>query len=146
MRNYAAPRFGTLTDQLSQLASGEGTEVEVPTRRLAAMEARQHVLTAFRVLLADSAVAAAAEAGRRRAAGTGAPLLGVPIAVKDDVDVAGVPTAFGSEGYVAPAGADAEVVRRLRRAGAVIVGKTNSCELGQSSEERRVGKGGGTGE
>ena len=55
----------------------------------------------------------------------------MPIAVKDDVDVAGVPTRFGA-GRVRPGGpADAEVVRRLRAAGAVIVGKTNTCELGQ---------------
>ncbi|CRH09550.1 amidase [Mycobacterium tuberculosis] len=68
---------------------------------------------------------------QRRAAGDTAPLLGIPIAVKDDVDVAGVPTAFGTQGYVAPATDDCEVVRRLKAAGAVIVGKTNTCELGQ---------------
>ena len=56
----------------------------------------------------------------------------MPIAVKDDVDVAGVPTHFGTSGYVAVRPPqDAEVVRRLRAAGAVIVGKTNTCELGQ---------------
>lgn len=70
-------------------------------------------------------------ADKRRAAGDTAPLLGIPIAVKDDVDVAGVPTAFGTQGYVAPATDDCEVVRRLKAAGAVIVGKTNTCELGQ---------------
>ena len=59
------------------------------------------------------------------------PLLGIPIAVKDDVDVAGVPTNFGAAGNIRPATADSEVVRRLRAAGAVIVGKTNTCELGQ---------------
>ncbi|NUS43439.1 MAG: amidase, partial [Mycobacteriaceae bacterium] len=59
------------------------------------------------------------------------PLLGVPIAVKDDTDVAGEPTAFGCGGDFVPAAADAEVVRRLRGAGAVIVGKTNTSEIGQ---------------
>ena len=59
------------------------------------------------------------------------PLLGIPIAVKDDVDVAGAPTRFGADGEVRIAQTDAEVVRRLRAAGAVIVGKTNTCELGQ---------------
>jgi amidase len=57
------------------------------------------------------------------------PLLGVPIAVKDDVDVAGEVTALGSNACDEPAAADAEVVRRLRAAGAVIVGKTNVPEL-----------------
>ncbi len=59
------------------------------------------------------------------------PLLGVPVAVKDDMDVAGEPTAFGCRGEFPPAAADGEAVRRLRAAGAVIVGKTNTCELGQ---------------
>jgi amidase len=58
-------------------------------------------------------------------------LLGIPIAVKDDVDVVGVPTRFGADGNIREADQDAEVVRRLRAAGAVIVGKTNTCELGQ---------------
>ena len=59
------------------------------------------------------------------------PLLGVPIAVKDDIDVAGEVTTYGTNAYGAPAAADAEVVRRLREAGAVIIGKTNVPELTQ---------------
>ena len=53
----------------------------------------------------------------------------MPIAVKDDIDVAGEVTALGSNAYGEPAAADAEVVRRLRAAGAVIIGKTNVPEL-----------------
>jgi amidase len=83
------------------------------------------------VVLAEQALQDAVNADRRRAAGDKAPLLGVPIAVKDDVDIAGVPTAFGTSGHVRSATSDSEVVRRLRAAGAVIVGKTNTCELGQ---------------
>ena len=100
-------------------------------RSLHAIDASQSTLNAFRVVLTESALADAARADRRRAAGDTAPLLGIPIAVKDDVDVAGVPTAFGTDGHVRPATQDAEVVRRLKAAGAVIVGKTNTCELGQ---------------
>ena len=100
-------------------------------RSLHAIDTSQSTLNAFRVVLTESALADAAQADRRRAAGDTAPLLGIPIAVKDDVDVAGVPTAFGTEGHVRPATHDAEVVRRLKAAGAVIVGKTNTCELGQ---------------
>ncbi len=107
------------------------TSNQLVRRSLRAIEASQHTLNAFRVVLTESALAHAAEADRRRAAGDTAPLLGIPIAVKDDVDVAGVPTAYGTEGYVRPAIQDAEVVRRLKAAGAVIVGKTNTCELGQ---------------
>jgi amidase len=127
----ATPRFPTLTDQLYQLVSGEVTSDELVRRSLHAIDISQPTLNAFRVVLIKSALADAADADRRRAAGDEAPLLGVPIAVKDDVDIAGVPTAFGTSGYIPSATQDAEVVRRLKAAGAVIVGKTNSCELGQ---------------
>ena len=121
----------TLTSLLYRLASGSVTSVELVRQSLDAIEASQPTLNAFRVVLRRQALADAARADRRRAAGQSAPLLGVPIAVKDDVDVAGAPTMFGAAGRVRPSVADAEVVRRLRTAGAVIVGKTNTCELGQ---------------
>ncbi|MEB3020753.1 amidase [[Mycobacterium] crassicus] len=124
-------RFPTVTEQLYQLASGEATSVELVRRALHAIDASQSTLNAFRVVFTESALISAAESDRRRAAGHRAPLLGVPIAVKDDTDIAGIPTWFGSSGYVEPASGDAELVRRLRAAGAVIVGKTNTCELGQ---------------
>ncbi|MCV7113511.1 amidase, partial [Mycolicibacterium setense] len=119
------PRLPTLTDLLYQLASGSVTSVELTRRSLREIEVSQSTLNAFRVVLTESALADAAAADRRRAAGDAAPLLGIPIAVKDDVDVAGVPTAFGTQGYVRPAAHDSEVVRRLKAAGAVIIGKTN---------------------
>ncbi len=126
-----ASRYLTVADQLYQLASGAVTSDELARQALHDIDASQPNLNAFRVVLSHSALAEAADADRRRAAGELAPLLGVPIAVKDDVDVAGVPTYFGTSGYVTSAAADAEVVRRLRAAGAVIVGKTNTCEFGQ---------------
>jgi amidase len=131
MNNTVNPRFPTLTEQLYQLANGEVTSDELVRRSLHAIDLSQPTLNAFRVVLTESALADAAEADRRRAAGDEAPLLGVPIAVKDDTDIAGVATFFGTAGFVRPATADAEVVRRLKAAGAVIVGKTNTCELGQ---------------
>src|ERR1700739_3119171 len=124
-------RLPTLTDLLYQLANRSVTSVTLVGRSLQAIHASQSTLNAFRVVRHESALADAAQADRRRAAGDTAPLLGIPIAVKDDVDVAGVPTPLGTEGYVAPAIQDAEVVRRLKAAGAVIVGKTTACELGQ---------------
>ncbi|BBZ13274.1 amidase [Mycobacterium branderi] len=131
MSNTATHRFQTLTEQLYQLANGEVTSDELVRRSLHAIDLSQSTLNAFRVVLTETALADAAEADRRRAAGDQAPLLGVPIAVKDDTDIAGVATFFGTSGFVPPAAADAEVVRRLKAAGAVIVGKTNTCELGQ---------------
>jgi amidase len=124
-------RFPTLAGQLHQLDTGAVTSDELVRRSLHSIDASQSTLNAFRVVLTEQALADATEADRRRAAGERAALLGVPIAVKDDTDVAGVPTAFGTEGHVAVATEDAEVVRRLRAAGAVIVGKTNTCEFGQ---------------
>lgn len=124
-------QFPTLAGQLHQLATGTATSDQLVRRSLHAINASQSTLNAFRVVLTKQALTDAADADRRRAAGERAPLLGVPIAVKDDVDVAGVPTAYGTEGYVRPATQDAEVVRRLRAAGAVIVGKTNTSEFGQ---------------
>jgi amidase len=124
-------RFPTITNQLYQLAAGTVTSVELVRRSLDAIDASQSTLNAFRIVLRQKALADAARADRKRAAGEELPLLGIPIAVKDDVDIAGVPTRFGADGDIRPAVQDAEVVRRLRAAGAVIVGKTNTCELGQ---------------
>src|SRR5271156_3274630 len=131
MTHSPASRFPTLTDQLYQLANGEVTSGELVRRSLHAIDLSQSTLNAFRVVLTETALADAAAADLRRANDDQAPLLGVPIAVKDDVDIAGVPTAFGTSGSVRLATQDAEVVRRLKAAGAVIVGKTNTCELGQ---------------
>src|SRR3954468_2224169 len=124
-------RFPTLTNQLYQLAAGTVTSDQLVRRSLDAIEASQSTLNAFRVVLREQALADAAQADLKRAAGEELSLLGIPIAVKDDVDVKGVPTRFGTDGHVRDAERDSEVVRRLRAAGAVIVGKTNTCELGQ---------------
>lgn len=61
-------------------------------------------------------------------------LAGVPIAVKEEYDVAGLPTTLGGYGNVTPAAADSEVIKRLRAAGAIIVGKTTMPEFGQFPE------------
>jgi amidase len=86
-------------------------------------------LNAYRVVFAERALAEADQADGRAKAGDTRPLLGVPIAIKDDMDVAGETTAFGTDAHNGPAAADAEVVRRLRSSGAVILGKTHVPEL-----------------
>ncbi|MFD9544121.1 amidase [Streptomyces sp. NPDC060022] len=120
-----------LVGSAQELADGRTTSQELVAASLARIEASRETLNAFRHLRTDAALAEAAEADRRLAAGERLPLLGVPVAVKDDTDVAGMPTYFGCAGDPPPVTADSEAVRRLRAAGAVIVGKTNSCELGQ---------------
>jgi amidase len=86
-------------------------------------------LNAYRAVFAERALAEADQADARAKAGDTRPLLGVPVAIKDDLDIAGEVTAFGSDAHDGPAAADAEVVRRLRSAGAVILGKTHVPEL-----------------
>lgn len=87
-------------------------------------------VNAFRVVLADQALADADRIDARSRPGADErPLIGVPVAVKDDTDVAGQITAWGSASHGGPAVDDAEVVSRLRAAGAIIVGKTNVPEL-----------------
>ena len=96
------------------MANRSVTSEELVRRSLQAIGASQSTLNAFRVVFNESALAAAADADRRRAAGDTAPLLGIPIAVKDDVDVAGYPTAFGTEGQVPAVSHDAEVGVKCR--------------------------------
>ncbi|MEU2872411.1 amidase [Streptomyces olivoreticuli] len=120
-----------LSGQARALAAGDTTSRALVEEALRRIEETQPVLNAFRRVRAEAALAEADAADRRLAAGHRAPLLGVPLAVKDDMDVAGEPTAFGCPGDFPPRPADSEAVRRLRAAGAVIVGKTNTPELGQ---------------
>ena len=100
-------------------------------------------LNAFNLVADDSALERAREIDRRRAAGdTLGPLAGVPIALKDNMDVRGMRTTASSrilEHFVPPY--DATVVRRLEAAGAVIVGKTNCDEfaMGSSNENSAFG-------
>src|SRR4051794_41935748 len=78
-----------LTGSVRALASGEVTSRTLIERGLAAIAATQPTLNAFRRVRAEAALAEAEEADRRLAAGERLPLLGVPVAVKDDTDVAG---------------------------------------------------------
>ncbi|WP_216899047.1 amidase [Nocardia alni] len=127
----ASTRELGLAELAAAVGNGTTTSVTAVTAALDAIETSQSRLNAFRVVRREQALAEAAQADRRVAAGVRLPLLGVPIAIKDDTDISGAPTAFGCGGDFPEATEDAEVVRRLRAAGAVIVGKTNTCEIGQ---------------
>lgn len=98
---------------------------------LSRIDASQATLNAFRCVRTEAALAEADQADRRIAAGEKAALLGVPIAIKDDTDIAGEATPFGCSGEFEPVADDSELVRRLREAGAIVVGKTTTSELGQ---------------
>ncbi|MFI5674424.1 amidase [Streptomyces cellulosae] len=120
-----------LAESARALAAREVTARELVEQALARIEASRESLNAFRIVRTRAALAEAEAADEELAAGIRKPLLGVPVAVKDDMDVAGEPTAFGCRGEFPAVARDGEAVRRLRAAGAVIVGKTNTCEFGQ---------------
>ena len=86
-------------------------------------------LNAFRTVLHAKALADAESAQRRLDAGERLPLLGVPVAVKDDIDVAGEVTAWGTRAHGPAKVDDAAVVAQLRGAGAIVIGKTNVPEM-----------------
>jgi amidase len=120
--------FAGLARQAELIRAGEVSSRELTELYLGRIERLDPLIRSYRVVLAEQALAAAGEADRRR--GDGAPPLnGVPIAIKDDTDVAGEVTARGSLAHRGPADHDAEAVRRLRAAGAVILGKTHVPEL-----------------
>jgi amidase len=121
--------FAGLERQAELMDAGETSALALTEIYLDRIARLDPFLNAYRVVFAERARAEARQADGRRAAGDKRALLGVPIAIKDDCDVAGELTCHGSNAVDEPAAADAEVVRRLRNAGAVILGKTNVPEL-----------------
>lgn len=117
---------------VSLLRSGTVSSLELINAHLDQIEKKNPHLNAFTILMADQA----RESARRADQGLKSGLLhGVPVTVKDSFDVAGFPTRLGS--YFAPeipADEDATAVARLRRAGAIVLGKTNTPEYLKSYE------------
>jgi amidase len=121
--------FAGAAEQARLLASGTITAPALLDVYLDRITRIDPELRSYRVVLADSARREAAAAQDRLNAGERLPLLGVPIAIKDDTDVAGEFTTYGSSAHGPARTDDSEVVRLLRAAGAVIVGKTAVPEL-----------------
>jgi amidase len=121
--------FAGAARQAELIRTGAVSARELTELHLDRIERIDPELNAFRVVLAERALAEADQADRRRAGGDDRPLLGVPVAIKDDMDVAGEITARGSGAYGPAPERDSDVVARLRAAGAVVVGKTNVPEL-----------------
>jgi amidase len=120
--------FAGLAGQADAVRAGEVSPRELVELHLERIERLEPRLNAFRVVRAEQALAEAGEAERRSADGD-VPLLGVPIAVKDSQDVAGELTTHGTGCVERPAAEDCEMVRRLRAAGAIVIGKANLPEL-----------------
>jgi amidase len=121
--------FAGAAEQARLLAAGRITAPELLELYLDRIARLDPQLRSYRVVLADSARQEAGVAQDRLNAGERLPLLGVPIAIKDDVDVAGEVTTYGTAAHGLAPNQDAEVVRRLRAAGAVILGKTAVPEM-----------------
>jgi amidase len=121
--------YAGVAHQARLVRSGAVTARELVELSLERIGRLDPSVNAFRVVRAERALAEADAARARLDAGETAPLLGVPIAVKDNMDVAGELTTHGTGLVSEPAATDCEVVRRLRAAGAIVVGKTNMPEL-----------------
>jgi amidase len=121
--------FAGVVRQAELVRTGAVSPRELVETALERIERLDPELNAFRVVFAERALVEADEAGGRAGAGDGRPLLGVPIAVKDDMQVEGTPRVRGSNAYGPPEPADAELVRRLRAAGAIVIGITRTPEL-----------------
>ena len=122
--------------------AGEVTPRELVELYLTRIERLNPRVNAFISIRAEKALTEADAALARLRAGQVGALLGVPVVVKDNVDIAGEVTTQGTVAQQTAAAADAEVVRRLRAAGAPILGKTTLSELatcGQQTESPTYG-------
>jgi amidase len=121
--------FAGAARQAKMVRAGEVSPTELVRLCLDRIEQLDPQLNAFRVVLAEQALLEAEQAEARLKAGEERPLLGVPIALKDEVDVVGQVNTHGTDGFTEPATADSEMVRRLREAGAIVVGLTLLPEM-----------------
>jgi amidase len=133
IRDYAAAPADLLTWPALEIARAVRERRLAPEAviraHLARIDEADPQIHAFQAVRRDGALADAAALAERPDLG-GLPLAGVPVAIKDNVDLAGLPTRQGSAATPAgPAARDDELVRRLRAAGAIPVGKTQQPEL-----------------
>lgn len=122
---------GRIADLVRQIAAGELSPADLLERYFARIDAVDGEVFGWREVDRDGAREAASGLGSKPSG----PLHGIPIAIKDIIDVAGWPTRAGSRSRedIAPATVDAEVVAALRVAGALILGKAHTTEFAHFS-------------
>src|SRR5882757_7632897 len=119
----------SIAEMLDGLKSGATTSSQLVQAALEKAKRCAAELNAF-AAIDENAVTFAGESDRRYARGLARDLEGIPIVVKDIIDTAGIETRYGSAAYIGNVPrADARVVRRLRNAGAIILGKTTTHEF-----------------
>lgn len=136
--------FSSIAKIHADMRSGALTATEVTRHLLERIAVHNGALNAFITVTGESALAAAQRADLALRGGKWlGPLHGIPVAIKDNIDTSGIRTTAGSRLYADRVpGQDAEVVRRLKAAGAVILGKTGTHELayGTTSENLFFGR------
>ena len=133
----------TMAEAAAAMRAGRTSAAELVDQSLTAIAAHNAATHAFILVDGDAARASARQLDAERAAGGDrGPLHGLPISLKDLIDVAGMPTTAGSKVFAnRVATSDAPITQRLRAAGAVLIGKTNLHEfaLGTTSEDSAYG-------
>jgi len=119
--------YAGAAEQARMVREGDVSAREVVEATLERIERLDPALNAYRVVFGERALAEAEQLDSERAGDR--LLAGVPVAVKDDADVAGEVTAWGGSAHAGPRPVDSDVVARLREAGAIVIGKTNVPEL-----------------
>lgn len=127
---------------LEGYARRDFTPTEVTRELLYRIDRIDRHLHAYLAINLDDALAAAQAAEDRwQAPGEKPPLLGVPVSLKDTIEMSGLPTTYGSLAFKDNIRDDSEIVRRLRAAGAIILGKTNTPEFALRAQvENRLGE------
>ncbi|TYB44002.1 amidase [Actinomadura chibensis] len=137
MSGVHLPDEPTLLQLRERFRGGEDTPLAAVARALDRVDAHDGTIHAFLAVDRDRALAEAETATKAwRAAGPRPALLGLPVSVKDTIEVSGMPTTYGSAVFRHNRRPDSVLAERLRRHGAIIIGKTNTSEFALRTDVR----------
>jgi Asp-tRNA(Asn)/Glu-tRNA(Gln) amidotransferase A subunit family amidase len=131
MSSLPTAKLLTFSDMCERFASGADSPSAYLARCLATIEAREPVVRAWAATRFDRACVEAAASDRRWAEGKPLSSIdGMPIGIKDLISTGDLPTALGIKGYAGKTGDDSATIQALKAAGAIIMGKVTTTELG----------------